>query len=132
LSTGLARIGKKLFVPVSAETAAHTALVIVAMGFAAILGLAVRNRITTDSLVASLVTGVAGLLAAGAAGMTSRWWPHRDDMLRGFAWLAAPLLAVSLAAAAPGELGSAHVFIAVLAVAVMTCAIAVTTRRHID
>jgi type VII secretion integral membrane protein EccD len=132
LSTGLARIGKKLFEPVTAETAAHTALTILAMSFAAVLGVALRHRAGTDSLVAGIVTGVAGLLAAGGAAVAWRWWPHRDDMQRGFAWLAVPLLAVSAAAAAPGPLGSAHVFITVLAAAVMTCGIAVATRRHID
>ncbi|MGH3850377.1 MAG: type VII secretion integral membrane protein EccD, partial [Pseudonocardiaceae bacterium] len=131
LSTGLARIGKKLFQPVTADTAAHTALVILAMIFAAVLGLALRNRMAGDSMVPSIVTGVPGLLAAGGAGAVSRWWPHRNDLLAGFVWLAVPLLAVSLGAGAPGDPGSAHVFIAALAVGVLTCGIAVMTRRHI-
>ncbi|MGH3541518.1 MAG: type VII secretion integral membrane protein EccD [Mycobacterium sp.] len=132
LSTGLARIGKKLFQPVTADTAAHTALVILAMIFAAVLGLALRNRMAGDSMVPSIVTGVPGLLAAGGAGAVSRWWPHRNDLLAGFVWLAVPLLAVSLGAGAPGDPGSAHVFIAALAVGVLTCGIAVMTRRHIN
>ncbi|MGH3576262.1 MAG: type VII secretion integral membrane protein EccD, partial [Mycobacterium sp.] len=132
LSTGLARIGKKLFQPVTADTAAHTALVILAMIFAAVLGLALRNRTAGDSMVPSIVTGVPGLLAAGGAGAVSRWWPHRNDLLAGFVWLAVPLLAVSLGAGAPGDPGSAHVFIAALAVGVLTCGIAVMTRRHIN
>lgn len=129
LSTGLARVGKKLFEPVTADTAAHTALVMVAMAFVALLGLALRNRAATDSPVPSIVTGVAGLLAAGAAGVVWWWWPHRDDMLGGFAWLAAPLLAVSLGAAAPGALGAPHLFIAGLAAAILTCAIVAVTGR---
>ncbi|MGH3551955.1 MAG: type VII secretion integral membrane protein EccD [Mycobacterium sp.] len=132
LSTGLARIGKKLFQPVTADTAAHTALAILAMIFAAVLGLALRNRMAGDSMVPSIVTGVPGLLAAGGAGAVSRWWPHRNDLLAGFVWLAVPLLAVSLGAGAPGDPGSAHVFIAALAVGVLTCGIAVMTRRHIN
>lgn len=132
LSTGLARIGKKLFEPVSADTAAHTALAILAMVSAVVLGLAVRNRIAMDSLVPSIVTGATGLLAAGGASVVWHWWPHRVDMLAAFAWLAMPLLAVSVAAAAPGKLGSAHVFMAALAVAVMTFGIAVVTRRQIN
>lgn len=132
LSTGLARIGKKLFEPVTAETAAHTALAVLAMVSAAVLAMALRTRIATDSLVPAVVTGVAGLLVAGAAGVTWRWWPHRDDMQRGFAWLAVPSLAFSVAAAAPGRLGAPHLFIAALAAATLTCGIAVTTRRHID
>ncbi|MBO0882061.1 MAG: type VII secretion integral membrane protein EccD [Mycobacterium sp.] len=131
LSTGLARIGKKLFEAVTAETAAHTALAILTMVSAATLGLALRNRIADDSIVPSIVTGVAGLAALGGAGMVSRWWPSRGDILDGFAWLSVPLLAVSLGAGAPGDLGSAHLFITALAVGVLTCGIAVTTRRRI-
>lgn len=132
LSTGLARIGKKLFEPVSADTAAHTALAILALVSAVVLGLAMRNRSATDSLVPSIVTGAAGLLAAGGAAVAWRWWPHRVDIFSSFAWLAAPLLAASVAAAAPGKLSSAHLFIAALAIAVMACGIAVLTRRHIN
>lgn len=132
LSTGLARIGKKLFEPVSADTAVHTALAILAMAAAVVLGLAMRNRIATDSWVPSVVTGATGLLAAGGAGAVWRWWPDRLDVLAALAWLAMPLLAVSVAAAAPGVLGSAHLVIAALAVAVMTFGIAALTRRHIN
>ena len=46
LSTGLARVGKKLFEPVTVQTAAHTALAIVAMVGVTSLGLAVRQRIS--------------------------------------------------------------------------------------
>jgi type VII secretion integral membrane protein EccD len=132
LSTGLARVGKKLFEPVSADTAAHTALAILAAISAVVLGLALRNRIDTDSLVPSIVTGALGLLTAGGAGAVWRWWPNRSDMLDGFAWLAVPLLAVALGAGAPGHLGSAHLFIAALAVGVLICGITVTTRRHVN
>ncbi len=131
LSTGLARVGKKLFEPVTVHTALHTALVILTMVLVTVLGLAVRQRLATESLVPSIVTGVAGLLAAGGAGAVWRWWPGRADMLDGLAWLAVPLLAVSLGGAAPGKLGSAHLFIAVLVVGVLSCAIAVATRRHV-
>lgn len=131
LSTGVARIGKKLFEPVTVQTAARTALVILAMVLVTVLGLAVRQRVSTDSLVPSMVTGVAGLLVAGGALAVWRWWPHRGDMIDGLGWLAVPVLAVSLACGAPGKLGSAHLFIAALAVAVLTCAIAAATGRHI-
>lgn len=131
LSTGLARIGKRLFEPVTVETAAHTELAILAMIAATVLGLGLRNRVPVDSLVPSVVTGAVGLLSAGGAGVVWRWWPHRRDMFDGFAWLAVPLLAGSIALAAPGRLGSAHLFIAALAVGVLTCGIAAGTRRHI-
>jgi type VII secretion integral membrane protein EccD len=130
LSTGLARIGKKLFEPVTVQTAAHTALVILAMVSATLLGLAVRHRLSTDSLMPSIVTGAAGLLAASGAGSVWRWWPSRTDMVDGLGWQAVPLLTVSLAGGAPGRLGSAHVFIAALAAAVLTCGIATATGRH--
>lgn len=132
LSTGLARIGKKLFEPVTAATAAHTSLAILAMISASVLALAVRNRTAGDSLVPSIVTGVLGLLTIGGAGTVGRWWPHRADLLGGFAWLAVPLLAVSVGAAAPGALGAAHLFITVLAAAMLTCGLAVTTRRNLN
>ncbi|HME75245.1 MAG TPA: type VII secretion integral membrane protein EccD [Mycobacterium sp.] len=132
LSTGLARIGKKLFEPVTSETAAHTSLAILAMISASVLGLALRNRTASDSLIPSIVTGVLGLLAIGSAGLVARWWPQRADLLGGFAWIAMPLLAVSLGAGAPGNLGAAHLFIAALAAGMLTCGIAVMTGRHIN
>jgi type VII secretion integral membrane protein EccD len=132
LSTGLARIGKKLFQPVTAVTAAHTALAILAMISTVVLGLALRNRTAGDSIAPSIVTGAAGLLAVGGAAVVARWWPQRGDLLDGFAWLAVPLLAVSLGAGAPGDLGAAHLFITALFVAMLACGVAVTTRRHIN
>jgi type VII secretion integral membrane protein EccD len=132
LSTGLARMGKKLFEPVTADTAAHTSLAILAMIAASVLGLAIRNRIATDSLIPSIVTGVLGLFVIGGASMVARWWPHRADLLGGFAWVAVPLLAVSLGAGAPGKLGAAHLFIAALAAGMLTCGIAVMTRRYFN
>lgn len=132
LSTGLARIGKRLFEPVTVDTAAHTALVILAMASLTVLGLAMRQRFSTDSLEPSVVTGAVGLSAAGGAGATWRWWPQRTDIVDGFGWLASPLLAASVAGAAPGRLGSPHLFILALAGAVLTCAIASATRRHVN
>jgi type VII secretion integral membrane protein EccD len=131
LSTGLARIGKKLFEPVTVQTASHTALFIVAMVAATVLGLAVRQRTASDSLVPSIVTGGAGLLAAGGAAAGGGWGTHHNDRGDGIGWLAAPLLVISLAGGAPGNLGSAHLFIAALAGTVLTCGIAAVTRRHV-
>ncbi|HEY1842461.1 MAG TPA: type VII secretion integral membrane protein EccD [Mycobacterium sp.] len=132
LSTGLARAGQKLFQPVTAVTAAHTSLAVLAMLSAALFGLALRVRVAGDSMAPSLVTGATGLLAAGAAGVVAKWWPQRSDLIDGFAWLAIPLLAVSLGTAAPGKLGAAHVFIAALAAGVLTTGLAVVTQRHIS
>jgi type VII secretion integral membrane protein EccD len=132
LSTGLARVGKKLFEPVTATTAAHTSLAILAMISAAVLAMAVRNRIADDSMVPSIVTGVLGLLVIAGAATAARWWPHRADLIGGFAWISVPLLAVSLGAGAPGAVGAAHLFITALAAAMLTCGVAVLTGRYIN
>lgn len=131
LSTALARIGKKLFEPVTVQTASHTALVILAMVSVVALAVAVRQRTATDSLVPSMVIGAAGLLAAAGAGTMWRWWSHRADMIDALGWLGVLLLSASLAGGAPGQLGSAHVFIAALSGAVLTCGIATAVGRHI-
>src|SRR5215211_3966365 len=102
LSTGLARVGKRLFETVTAMTAAHTAIAILAMITVSILVMALRNRTSTDSLIPTIVTGAAGVLAAMVALVIWRWWPRRGDLLSGFGWLAVPLLAVSVGSAAPG------------------------------
>lgn len=130
LSTGLARIGKELFEPVTVQTAAHTALGLLAMVVLTLLGLAMRERLSSDSLLPSLITGVVGLLAAGGASVVWRWWPQRGDLIDGLGWLAVPLLAVSLGGGAPGTFGSAHLFIAALAGGVLTYGAAAVTRRH--
>ena len=132
LSTGLARVGKRLFEPVTATTAAHTSLAILAMISAAVLAMAVRNRIAGDSMVPSIVTGVLGLLTIGGAAGAARWWPRRADLIGGFAWISVPLLAVSLGAGAPGAVGAAHLFISALAAAMLTCGVAVLTGRYIN
>lgn len=132
LSTGLARAGKQLFGPVTADTAAHTALAIAAMIVAVLLGLALRLRVATDSPVPSIVTGVTGLLAAGAALAVWRWWPSRADMLNGLGWLAVPALAVSLGAVPPGSLGAPHIFIAALAAVLLTCGLVAVTKRQLS
>ncbi|MGB3485720.1 MAG: type VII secretion integral membrane protein EccD [Mycobacterium sp.] len=131
LSTGLARVGKKLFAPVTAETATHVALAILGMVSVAILTAALRNRLVTDALAATIVTGVLGILTLGGAGAVARWWPARVDLVAGFGWLAIPLLAVSAGSAAPGELGAAHLFIAGLTVTVLTCGLIALTARHL-
>lgn len=131
LSTGLARVGKRLFEPVTAATAAHTAIAITALCAATILLMALRNRHVDDALLPTIVTGAFGLLLAGGAGAVARWWPQRHDLLSGFAWPAIPLLATALGAAAPGAIGSAHVFIAALALLTMTCGLMALTKRHV-
>ena len=130
LSTGLARVGKKLFQPVTLETAAHTAIAIVAMIGLTILGLAVRDRLHNESLVPAIVTAAAGLLAAGGAFAVWRWWRGRTDLLSGFGWVAVPLLATACGTAPPGSVGAAHVFIAVIGFGVLTFGLVTLTGRH--
>lgn len=132
LSTGLARVGKKLFAPVTAATAAHVAVAILAMVAATVLTLALRNRVVTDALAATIVTGTMGVLTLGGAGAVARWWPGRTDLISGFGWVAIPLLAVAAGAGAPGGLGAAHLFIAGLTVVVLTCGLTSLTRRHVS
>lgn len=131
LSTGLARVGKRLFAPVTPETAAHTAMAVVTMVALAILGLAVHTRLHTDSLAPAVAAGAVGLMLAAGTLAVWRWWPGRRDLLSGLGWLAVPLLAVPFAAAAPGGVGAAHLFIAALATAMLTCAVVAITRRHV-
>lgn len=132
LSTGLARTGSRLFEPVTADTAAATATAIAAMAAATTLVLALRHRIATDSPLPSIVTGIAGALAVGAAVALRRWSARRTVLVAAACWLATPLLAVSLAAAAPGDIGSAHVVIAALAAAVLACTTVTVTQRAVD
>ncbi len=131
LSTGLARVGRQLFAPVTAEVAAGTAMAILAMTVTTVVALAVRTRAHTDALVPALVTGLLGVLLAAAAGCVRRWWPGRRDLLSGLGWLTVPLLAASIAAAAPGGIGAPHLFIAALATAVLTCGITAVTHRQV-
>ncbi|MCV7258867.1 type VII secretion integral membrane protein EccD [Mycobacterium shimoidei] len=132
LSTGLARIGRKLFEPVTAATAAHVALVILAMVAATLIALGVRARAATDSAQPAVAVGVLGLVMVAGAAAIWLWWPDRRDLLDGFAWIAVPLLAVGAGAAAPGQLGSAHLFIASLALALLAWGIAALTRRRLS
>jgi len=130
LSTGLARVGKRLFQPVTVDTAAYAAMAIVAMIGLTVLGLVLRNRLQSESLAPAVVAGVAGLLAAGGATAVWRWWPDRTEVLSGFGWTAIPLLAVAAGAGAPGRVGAAQVFIAILVVGALTWVLVTSTRRH--
>ncbi|MCB0940329.1 MAG: type VII secretion integral membrane protein EccD [Mycobacterium sp.] len=131
LSTGLARVGSRLFAPVTAEFAATTALAILAMTVTAVVGLAVLTRVHTEGSTPGLVTGLLGMQLAAGAGCVWRWWPGRRDLLSGLGWLTVPLLSVSTAAVAPGGIGAPHLFIAALTAAVLTCGIASITQRHV-
>ena len=131
LSTGLARVGRQLFAPVTAEFAVGTAMAILAMTVLTVVALAVRARLHTDALAPALAAGLLGVLLAAGAGCVWRWWPGRRDLFNGLAWLTVPSLAVGLAAVAPGGVGAPHLFIVALAAAVLTCGITLSTQRDV-
>jgi type VII secretion integral membrane protein EccD len=131
LSTGLARVGKRLFAPVTAQTAVATSLVILAMIAVTVVGLTVRTRLHTDWWVTAVPALVLGAALAFGGFSVLRGWPDHWRLHTGLTGLAVPLLAVGFAAAAPGNIGAAHVFIAALAVAVLSSGIVAVTGRFV-
>lgn len=129
LSTALARTGKDLFPPVTAQTAARTALAILAMVVLTILGLCVYVRLRTSSPASAAAALAVGLAITAGAYTTRRWWPDRDDIFSGFSWLAAVPIAVGLGCIAPGPVGAAHLFIAALAFALFSIVVVALTDR---
>lgn len=131
LSTGLARAGRKLFVPVTAETAAATALAILSLVALTIAALAAYSRLNTESPASALVAGGAGLVTAVSAFWVWRWWPARADLLDALCWQTVPLLAVAAAAVAPGRPGAAHLVIAAITAGVLAASVLALTRRNV-
>lgn len=131
LSTALARAGRRLFAPVTAETAARTALAILAMATLTTVALTVSTRLRTDTWAISIAALVWGTLLAVGAFVAWRWWPDRRELSGGLAWPAILSMAVGLAAAAPGPVGSPHLFIFALAVAVPIGGLAALGGRHV-
>lgn len=131
LSTALARVGKRLFVPVTALTAARTALAILALVTLIISGLTVRARIQSESWAICVPALVCAAMLAVGATAVFRWWPQSTSLSDGFAWQAIPLGAVGLAAAAPGHVGSAHLVIATLVAGVSATALGKLTARFV-
>lgn len=131
LATGLARAGRKLFAPVTAQTATSTALAILGAFAVVIAALAIYSRAGSQSWLPAAVAGGTGLAIAAGALWVWRWWPDRLDLLGPLSWQVVPLLAAGAAAAAPGPLGAPHLFIAALATAVLGAATFALTRRHI-
>lgn len=132
LSTGLARVGKSLFAPVTAETAATASLAILGLVVLTVVGLTLHTRLHTDSWTTAVAALVLGATLGLGAFSVWRWWPARRQMSGGLAWLAALSLTVGLASAAPGGVGGAHLFIGALALAVLTCGLAAITRRSLS
>lgn len=130
LSTGLARVGKDLFGPVTPGVAVRTGLAILAMAVLTVLGLAIYLRMQIESYGSTLVTGMLGVVLLGLAAAVLRCWPHRTDLFRGFAWLGIPAIAVALVMVGPGDLAAAHVFTGLIAVVVMAGAVAAVSGEN--
>ena len=118
LSTGLARVGRRLFPPVTAESAVGCATAIAAMTTMTVLGLALSVRCRGDEPLPGLPVLLIGAILAVSAAAVYRWFPENRQLLEGLAWLAVPAAAGGLAMAVPGRLGAAHLFIACVAAAV--------------
>lgn len=131
LSSGLAHIGRKLFAPVTAHTAAMTALGILAMVVLTTIGLAVHTRMQSDSwVIAPVLLALGGAVLFGAFAVW-RWWPRQWQLSGGLGWLATALLAVGSAAAAPGPVGGAHLFVAALATALLLGGLVAVSGRYV-
>jgi len=138
LSTALATMGKwlgrdggdRMFAPVTALTAAHTAIAIFAMAVAVVAGLTIRERTFTDSLIPAAVAGTVAVLLAVATVVVFRGWPQRRDIFSGFAWLTVVLLAVAGGCAPPGALGAPHALIGLVVMMLGAIAISVATRKR--
>ncbi|ETB49204.1 secretion protein EccD, partial [Mycobacterium avium 10-5560] len=101
LSSGLAAMGKwlgreggdRMFAPVTPLTAAHTAVAVIAMAVAVVVGLCLRARTFTDGPIPAAVAGGIGALLLIATLVVRSGWRERRDLFSGFAWLAVVALA---------------------------------------
>ncbi|KKB97608.1 secretion protein EccD [Mycolicibacter arupensis] len=120
----------RMFAPVTALTAAHTAVGLMALAVVVLSALAVRARMFSDSwLPAAAMTGLGALLTLGAA-MIRRNWPARDDLFSGFGWLAVLALSCAALCAAPGALGSPHLMIGLTVLALGAIGLSVLLRAQ--
>ncbi|MGZ4510140.1 MAG: type VII secretion integral membrane protein EccD [Mycobacterium sp.] len=138
LSTGLAAMGKwlgrnggdRMFAPVTPLTAAHTSIAIIAMAVGVIVGLTLRARTFTDSIVPAAVAGGVGALLLIATAVVRWGWRERRDLFSGFAWLAVIMTAVAGACAPPGRLGAPHALIGLVVVILGAIAVGVLTQKR--
>lgn len=135
LSTGLARLGKKLVAAVNETIAAKTALAILTLAALVVAAIAGRARTFTgdtftEALIPAAVVGVGGLVLAAMAIAAANWWPDQHDIIDTLAWLACGLLTMCGYVIAPGQLGAPHLVIAGLAAVVSVGATARFTGRH--
>ncbi|MBS9533820.1 type VII secretion integral membrane protein EccD [Mycobacterium sp. M1] len=120
----------RMFTAVTARTAAHTALALLAAAVLLVAGLAVRARTAGDGLApAAVLIGLGGLLTLGA-GVAHRTRPARTDLIGGFGWPAAVALACAGLCAAPGPLGAPHLVIGVTVLALGAGALSLLLRSQ--
>ncbi|BBZ25254.1 type VII secretion integral membrane protein EccD [Mycolicibacter hiberniae] len=120
----------RMFAPVTALTAAHTAIGLTALSVVVLAALAVRARTFSDSWPpAAVLVGLGGLLALGAT-VIRRNWPARDDLFSGFGWLAVLALSCAAFCAAPGTLGAPHVMIGLTVLALGAIGLSVLLRSQ--
>ncbi len=120
----------RMFAPVTALTAAHTAVGLMALAVVVLSALAVRARMFSDSWPpAAVLVGVGALLALGAA-VIRRNWSARDDLFSGFGWLAVLALSCAALCAAPGALGAPHLMIGVTVLALGAIGLSVLLRAQ--
>lgn len=120
----------RMFAPVTALTAAHTAVGLMALAVVVLSALAVRARMFSDSWPpAAAMTGLGALLTLGAA-VIRRNWPARDDLFSGFGWLAVLALSCAALCAAPGALGSPHLMIGLTVLALGAIGLSVLLRAQ--
>ncbi|OBI06413.1 type VII secretion integral membrane protein EccD, partial [Mycolicibacter heraklionensis] len=120
----------RMFAPVTALTAAHTAIGLLAMAVVVLSTLAVRARTFSDSWPpAAVLAGLGGLLALGAT-VIRRNWPSRNDLFSGFGWLAVLALSSAALCAAPGALGAPHLLIAVTVLGLGALGLSVLLRSQ--
>lgn len=142
LSTGLARIGKKLIKLVDALTAAQISLILLSMVAVVIAGLGLRLRTFTDSPLGAAITGGVGIVLALCAVACAVWWPEKPESERPgdsadpqqivdvFGWLGAGLITVGAYMVLPDHLGAPHLLLAGVVAVVGASVLASFTRRH--
>lgn len=126
----LSRKVDRMFRPVTALTAAHAAIAILAMAVTVIGALVLRARTFTDHWVpATVAAGIGAVMVAGTV-VSWRGFPDRRDLFSGFGWPAVGLLAVAGTCAPPGPLAAPHALIGLTVLALGAITISVVSRSQ--
>lgn len=120
----------RMFRPVTALTAAHTAIAILAMAVTVIGALVLRARTFTDHWAPAVAAGAVGAVMLTGAAVIRASFADRRDLFSGFAWPAAGLLAVAGACLPPGPLGGPHALIGLILAALGAITISVVSQSQ--